>query len=75
LGTAQLFHHAIQLEPKIEMQITRRVFLHDEAQLPPRSLFYRLARRLRGLREIAFAFVLGERLCPRGAFASRHATS
>src|SRR5205085_6759601 len=75
-------HYTVQLEPEVEVQVTRLVFLHDEAQcrralLPRRSHGRRRAtRRLARLREITLAPILGElRRCAlraTAAFLRRH---
>ena len=55
------FHYAIELESKIEMQVTGGVFLNDEAKASSASRFCGLlARRFFGATEITLAPILGE---------------
>src|SRR5687767_10560467 len=53
-------HHAVQLEPEIEMQAAGGVLLNHKIQLLHGLLLLRPAFRFRGLLEIAFATVLGQ---------------
>ena len=65
-------HHAVELEAEIEVQMARRVLLHDEAQAALRARRASASRRFLGFREVALALVLGERR-PLGRGALRRA--
>src|SRR5262249_55808386 len=61
LGDRPALHDAVELEAKIEMEATRRVFLNDEPQSASRALCHRISFRLGRLREVALSLVLSKR--------------
>src|SRR5262249_55577947 len=59
-GHGPALHHAVDLEPEIEMQMTRVMLLNDIRESPLSSGSSPL--RLRGFREVALAPILGQLL-------------
>src|SRR6185503_3485085 len=62
LGHRPALHHAVELQPQVEVQMTRRVLLDDEVQLLRLRGLVRSSFGFGGLLEIALAAVLGELL-------------
>src|SRR6185436_5582523 len=69
-GDRPALHHAVELQPQVEVQACRRVFLDDEVELPggPGALFRGAAFRLSRLPEITFLPVFGELLAGAAAW-------